>query len=132
MQSFEQQIDIETFTTSYDQYLDSGGKFSEQEFQLTQALLYDDSHNVPFNIPCARQILNIGETCDFEVTMPELLTYIVLRDKMPCKDDHLEPNSKIKHACDMMDQELACQIFLLSDPTREKYQRITSQYPYLL
>ncbi|HBB64515.1 MAG: hypothetical protein UR34_C0010G0017 [candidate division WS6 bacterium GW2011_GWC1_33_20] len=127
MQFLEQQTDSLDIT-QYDQYLNSGGKLTETELHLALDIL-SNCCDIPPKRPETFQIKNIADSCNLNVSQSEVLTYCALRNKLPCEEEmnrNIDPRSK--NCWCMTDQELVQQIFLLSDPTGEKYFVITEKF----
>jgi hypothetical protein len=123
----------DTLNLDYEQYLLRGGRFPYQDFTfITETLLENSS--IPFEerkCPNTSQILGICNLCGIQPSLEEIYVYKSLRTKMPTGQEILPSQPGIVNPWQMCDVELAREIFFLTDPTREKYQRITESFPHM-
>lgn len=119
--------------TSYEEYLLAGGRFPYEDFTFITETLEGNSPT-PFEIrKCCNtsQITGICDLCGIQPSLEEIHIYRNLRTKIPSGQE-ISPNQpNIINPWQMCDIELAREIFLLTDPTREKYQRITERFPHM-
>lgn len=122
----------ESTNQDYETYLLGGGRFPYEDFKYITDILTEDS-SISISIekcPSTSQITSICDLCDLELSPKEIKIYGELRRKMNSNIPALNaPN--IVNPWQMHDVELAREIFLLTDPTREKYQRITELFPHM-
>ena len=128
----EQQIELLT-TTPYENYLDSGGRLPEEEYNLALEILSLDIENQwvqSYKEPSVSQILTILDACQLEAFPSEVLIYNVLRKRMSCDDKRSDKTDiRSKSVWRMYDRELVREIVFLTDETGEKYRIITETYP---
>jgi len=119
--------------TSYEEYLLAGGRLPYEDFTFITETLSGNSPT-PFETrrcPNSSQISGICDLCGVQLSPEEIHIYRNLRIKMP-SDKEISPNQpNIVNPWQMHDVELAREIFLLTDPTREKYQIVTESFPHM-
>ena len=121
----------ETLNQDYKQYLLGGGTFSYEDFKFITDTLAENNPT-PINMerdPCTSQISGISRLCNIEISPKEIDIYRKLRRQMMPDNQFQEILPNTKNPWQMHDIELAREIFLLTDPTREKYQIITELFP---
>ena len=121
----------QTLNQDYEQYLLEGGRFPYEDFKYITDTLAENSPT-PINMersPCTSQIRGIGQLCNIEISPKEIHIYKRLRRKMMLDNQFQEILPHTQNPWQMHDIELAREIFLLTDPTREKYQIITELFP---
>lgn len=122
----------ESTNQDYETYLLEGGHFPYEDFKYITDILTEDS-SLPISTekcPRTSQITGICDLCNLELSPKEIKIYKELRKKMNPDIPTLNSPSVV-NPWQMDDVELAREIFLLTDPTREKYQRITELFPYM-
>lgn len=130
----EQETELLT-TTSYENYLDSGGRLPKQEYDLASQILSSFGNEIPYSLIPFRnasvsQVSAIFNRCELEPSLSEKYIYYVFRDRMDCNGGVLEQEDlRSKKTLCMSDQELVREIVLLTDETGEKYRIITEAYP---
>ncbi len=119
--------------TSYEDYLLVGGRFPYEDFTFITDTLSGNSPT-PFEMrkcSCSSQISGICDLCGVQLSPEEIHIYRNLRRKMS-SDQEISPNQpNIVNPWQMHDVELAREIFLLTDHTREKYQIVTEKFPHM-
>lgn len=122
----------ESTNQGYETYLLEGGRLPYEDFKYITDILTEDS-SISISIekcPCTSQITGICDLCNLELSPKEIKIYGELRRKM--NPDIPTLNSPtVVNPWQMHDVELAREIFLLTDPTREKYQIVTESFPYM-
>jgi hypothetical protein len=125
----EQETEL-LITTQYENYLDSGGKLPEQEYNVVSMIL-SQPYLFKLNGRVSQyQILSILQKCGLETSEREILAYDVLRDRMHCEEEvSKRVGERSKCVWCMGDQELVREIVFLSDETGEKYRVMTESFP---
>jgi hypothetical protein len=114
---------IEQQTTQYQEYLDSGGLFKQEDYDfITGELNIDDLP--PLKSCNIGQIEHISYDSGVVPTFKEILLYNTLRIKM-------YPQCKNSSCPAMSDHKLIREIFFLTDPDGDKYRAITERYPHM-
>jgi hypothetical protein len=129
----EQEEELLT-TTPYENYLNSGGRLPEQEYNLALQILSTHKDTpyswIPYKGPSIFQALTILERCELEATTAEIYTYCLFRERMDNNNRVLDQTDiRSKSTLCMSDQELLREIVLLTDESGEKYRIITETYP---
>jgi hypothetical protein len=122
----------EILNQDYDRYLLEGGKLPYEDFLYVLRILTEEAPFQPNmdRCPCRSQIAGICESCGLELSQQETEIYRGLRQKMAPNTQFLNCKNS-KNPWQMHDVELAREIFLLTDPTREKYQKIAETFPHM-
>jgi hypothetical protein len=117
----------------YEAYLLGGGRFPYEDFKYITDILAEDNPT-PLRMercPCTSQIGGISQLCNIEISPKEILIYRRLRRKMRADNQLQETLPNTCNPWQMHDLELVREIFLLTDPTREKYQIVTEKFPHM-
>ncbi len=114
---------IEEHTTQYQEYIDSGGLFTQQDYELVTGELHIDELP-PLENCNISQIEHISSYCGVIPSFKEILLYNTLREKM-------RPHCKDSSCPTMSDHILIREIFLLTDSNGDKYRAITQRYSYI-
>ena len=129
------ELDLKTaddFNQDYETYLLGGGRFPYEDFKyITDILTEDFSISISIEkCPCTNQITGICDLCNLELSPKEIKIYGELRRKMNPDIPALNCPTVV-NPWQMHDVELAREIFLLTDPTRKKYEVITELFPHM-
>ncbi len=130
----EQEEELLT-TTPYENYLNSGGRLPEQEYDLASQILSYFGNEIPYDLIPSRnasvsQVSTICSRCELEPSLSEKYIYYIFRDRMNCNGKVSEQTDiRSKSTLCMSDQELLREIVLLTDESGEKYRIITETYP---
>ena len=114
---------IEQQTTQFQEYIDSGGLFTQQDFEFVTGELHIDQLP-PLNSCNIGQIEHISYLSGVIPSFKEILLYNTLRIKM-------YPQCKDSSCPSMSDHILIREIFLLTDSNGDKYRAITERYSYM-
>ena len=114
---------VEQQSTQYQEYIDSGGLFSKEDFEFITGEL--NIEELPPLKSCnIGQIEHISYDSGVIPSFKEILLYNTLRIKM-------YPACKESSCPTMSDHVLIREIFFLTDPNGDKYRAITERYSYM-
>ena len=116
----------------YEQYLLEGGRFPYEDFNYITNTLAQNNPS-PLNMercPCTCQISDICELCGIQPSLKEIYIYKELRRKIN-NDTPTSDSSNIVYPWQMHDVELVREIFLITDPTGNKYQTVGETFPHM-
>ena len=114
---------IEQQTTQFQEYFDSGGLFTQQDFEFVTGELHIDQLP-PLESCNIGQIEHISYYSGVIPSFKEILLYNTLRIKML-------PHCNSSSCPTMSDHKLIREIFLLTDSNGDKYRAVTERYPYM-
>jgi hypothetical protein len=110
--------------TSYNNYLNNGGRFAYPEYNFVQNTLTNgiDLDTSSQKKSLKLQILGVAELYNIGVSETEILIYIALRKQLKKSEDDTEViDPRGKSSCCMGDEELVQEILFLTDQRGDRY-----------
>lgn len=115
----------------YEQYLLEGGRLPYEDFNYITNTLTESNHTPPNmeRCPCTCQIDDICELCGIQPSLKEVYIYKELRRKINNDTPPSLDSLNVVYPWQMHDVELIREIFLITDPTGNKYQIVGETFP---
>ena len=115
--------------TSYEDYLDLGGRFWQEDYETAITILGEKRKYVP-NCIETRQVQSIVSGCATEVTQEEIQVYCKLRKKLhpEIQAQNIEDPRAVP-VWSMCDQELIRQIFMVSEGVEKRSKAMAEKLP---